>query len=510
MLLTLRILARLFLVLLLAQALPACETTTIEPVYYGGIEGLVVDAATNLPIANAVITTNPATSSITTDSEGKFSLPNLVVGKYALAVRKTDFKTETVNVQVGEGPAVAVKVPLEKASGTNRRPNPPSNPSPAERATNQATRLTLRWRVTDPDKTDSLRSEVVLYESNSTDRRQLLTNSRDTTITVNDLKYNTIYFWQVTVRDKAGETVRGDVWSFQTGVLPDNRYLFVRETAGNTDIYSSDEAGANLLRLTKSVFVETAPQLSPNRDLIAYTSNALGQYQLYTMRRDGSDPRLITPYGIPVEGYGNAGLAYRWSPDGSQLIYASYDKLWRVNRDGTGLTQLATAPAGRHFRECDWATQGNRIVVQTVGANLYDAELYLLNADGSGLTQLIGNLPGRLDSPSFSINGSMILYSRDVDGYENANGRQLNAHIFMQRLDGTGVVDLSAALATGTNTGKIAGTNDVYPHFSPNGAKVIFMNVSNDNLSAPEVWTMDLDGRNRARLFQNASLPDWK
>ncbi|TGE18633.1 carboxypeptidase regulatory-like domain-containing protein [Hymenobacter elongatus] len=511
MLLSLRAVFRLLLFLVLGQTLSACEDATIEPAKYGSLEGVVLDASTNTALVNAVVTTNPATSSFTTDAEGKFYLPSLPVGKYAISVRKTDFKTESVNVQVGEGTLTEVRIPLEKASGSNRRPNAPTKPSPADQALGQATKVTLRWRVTDPDKGDSLRSDVVLFESNSLNRRQLLTNARDTTVTVSDLKYNTTYFWQVTARDKAGETVHGDVWSFQTGSLPDNRFLYTRQVDGNTDIYSSDNAGTSLLRLTSSVFIETAPQLSPIRTRIAYASNVTGRYQLYTMNRDGSDQRQITPDMVPVEGYNNFGIGYRWSPDGSQLIYASYDKLWRVNRDGTGLVQLATAPNGRHFRECDWSAQNNKILVQTVGSNVYDAELYTLNADGTGLTQVIGNLPGRMDSPSYSIDGRMILYSRDVDGYEHASGRQLNAHIIMQRPDGTGLIDLSTGVSgTSTNTGKPAGTNDLFPRFSPDGAKVIFVNTSNDNQSPPEVWMMDLDGRNRTRLFQNASLPDWK
>ncbi|GAA3925313.1 hypothetical protein GCM10022406_09170 [Hymenobacter algoricola] len=497
------------LVLLLSHFVLACETNTIEPAYYGALEGTVVDGSSgSKPLANVVITTNPATTSFTTDAQGKFTLPNLLVGKYALSIRKTDYKTETVNVQVQEGTPTLVTVVMEKASGSNRRPNAPSNPTPANGAAGQPSRLTLKWRVTDPDAGDSLKSDVLIYESNSLDQKQVLTNSRDTVVTI-DVKYNTTYFWQVTVRDKAGETVRGDVWRFQTSALPDNRYLYVREVGGNTDIYSSDNAGNNLTRLTTSAFLETAPQLSPTRDRIAYTSNATGRYQLYTMNRDGSDSRQITPGMIPVEGYGNYGLAYHWSPDGSQLIYASNDKLWRINRDGTGLVQVATAPAGRNFRECDWTAQSNRIIVQTVGTNIYDAEFYIMNADGSNLAKVIDNLPGRLDSPSFSIDGSRLLYSRDVDGYEQVSGRQLNGHIFMQKLDGTGVVDLSPP-STGSITGKPAGTNDLFPRFSPDGAKVIFVNVNNDGISVPEIWIMDLDGKNRAKLFANATLPDWK
>ncbi|MEJ7662436.1 MAG: hypothetical protein WKG07_24155 [Hymenobacter sp.] len=227
------------------------------------------------------------------------------------------------------------------------------------------------------------------------------------------------------------------MWSFQTKGLPDNRFLFVRTVNGNADVYSSNETGGNLVQLTSSAFVETAPRLSPNLDLVAYTSNATGQFQLYTMGRDGSNKRRITT--LSAEGYNNAGVGYCWSPDGAQLLYAHYDQLYRVNRDGTGLVQIATAPAGRHFRECDWTAQGGgRIAVQTVGPNVFDSEILLGNADGSGLAPLVGNLPGRVDSPTFSIDGRTVAYTHDAAGFDDAGGRQLDARIYLQRLDGLG------------------------------------------------------------------------
>jgi TolB protein len=487
-------------------ALSACQENLVEPVYFGTITGTVLDARTNLPIANASVTTNPATSSYVTTSNGKFVIENVPTGRVAITISKPDYTQVVANVTVSNGQTADVSVLLSKVVSTSSIA-PPVQVAPSNQATNQPVEVPLKWkRPVNTALSDSLRYDVVLYESNNLNQRILLNNSKDTVVTATGLLYNTTYYWQVTARNPAGASSRSPVWSFQTAPLPDNRYLFARTSSGNTDIYSSDNTGGSLVRLTTSAAIETAPQLSPLRDIVAYTSNATGQYQLYTMNRDGSNQRQIT--ALSVEGYSNAGVGYRWSPDGAQLIYAHYDQLYRINRNGSGLTLLATAPAGRHFRECDWTAQGNRLVIQTIGSNPYDSELYLYNVDGTNPVLFVSNLPGRVDSPSFSVDGRNIVYTRDIAGFNSPAGRQLDSHIFIQRIDGTSTQDVS--LGTGTTAVKIPGTNDLTPRYSPDGFRLIFVNRANDDLSPPELWTVNLDGTGRAKLFTNAFLPDWK
>ena len=488
-----------------AVLLSACEETTVEPLTYGNVTVTVLDAATNQPLANTGISTNPATGSYLTDAQGQLTIAQVPAGLAAVTARRAGYTQLTTNVTIATGQTQSVVLQLEKTTAA-APPSPPGRPTPAPGATGQPAAVLLGWRPTGAAKGDSLRYDVSLFESNNLNQRSLLTNSKDTTVTATGLLFNTTYYWQVTARNPAGASARSQVWSFQTGPLPDNRYLFARTSAGNTDIYSSDNAGASLVRLTTSAAVETAPQLSPLRDIVAYTSNATGQYQLYTMNRDGSNQRQIT--ALSVEGYSNAGVGYRWSPDGSQLIYAHYDQLYRINRDGSGLTLLATAPTGRHFRECDWTAQGNRLVVQTIGVNPYDSELYTYNADGTNPLLLVSNLPGRVDSPSFSIDGRSVVFTRDFDGFNSATGRQLNAHIFITRLDGTSTLDVTSG-ALSTNS-KPVGTNDLTPRYSPDGFRLIFVNRVNDDLSPPELWVVNVDGSGRAKLFANAFLPDWK
>ncbi|HEY4650523.1 MAG TPA: fibronectin type III domain-containing protein, partial [Pontibacter sp.] len=391
----------------------------------------------------------------------------------------------------------------QSETANTNMPGPARNPEPAENALNQATAVTLRWSRPETAKgADTLFTyDVYLYESGSPQKQLIKESISDTSVVVNNLKYNTTYFWQVLVKNSSGKTTNGPVWSFATQPMPVARYVFAREANGNFDIYSSDGTEANVFRLTDAFTREMWPVISPNRDKIAYSSNAGIEPHIYTMDRDGYNKRQLTT--IPVVGYHNQGIGFAWSPDGGQLIYANYENLYRIDRNGTGLKLLAKAPAGRHFRMLDWTASGDKIVAQTIGSNINDSEIYMLDADGSNMTLLIGNLPGRVESPSFYIDGAKVLYTRDVDGFENTEGRQLNARIFVRNVASGAEVDLSA--------GKPAGTNDLFPRYSPDGARVIFVNASNDGQDPGSVWIMDAaDGKNRQKLFDNATMPDWK
>ena len=496
-----------FLVFMCWLGLVACEPSQVEPAYYGTLTVTVLDGSTSQPLANVAISTTPATGSFATDAKGQVTITQVPIGLVSISARRASYDAATGTATITDGQTQSVVLLLNKTTSA-APPGAPVRPTPAVGATGLPTTVQLSWHpAVGVSASDSLRYDVVLFESNNLNQRTLLTSRKDTTVAATGLLYNTTYYWQATARNLAGATTRGPIWSFQTGALPDNRYLYARTVSGNTDIYSSDALGNSLLRLTTAATVETAPQLSPNRDLIAYASNATGQFQLYTMNRDGSNQRRITT--LSAEGYNNTGVGYHWSPDGSQLIYAHYDQLYRINRDGTGLLLLTTAPVGRHFRECDWTVQnGGRLVVQTMGVNPYDSEIYLYNVDGTGPMLLVSNLPGRVDSPSFSVDGNTVLYTHDVAGLNDPTGRQLDSHLFAQPISGATVVDVTAGAGSGAS--KVLGTNDLTPRYSPTGFQIIFVNRENTDLTAPEVWICDIDGKNRTRVFSNAFLPDYK
>lgn len=99
----------------------------------------------------------------------------------------------------------------------------------------------------------------------------------------------------------------------------------------------------------------------------------------------------------------------------------------------------------------------------------------------------------------------------DINDFRNDQGRQINAHIFELYLPGKGLQDLSGTTSsTGNNTLKPEGTNDLDPRYSPNGQKIIFTNVINDDKSTPSLYKADLSGKSREKIISNAEMGFWR
>ncbi len=483
-------------VLFLTLLLTGCIEDKVEPILVGSIQGLVITKALAEPIQDVEITTAPVTSVVYTDANGSFLINNVPEGEYTVIARVEGYTHEAVKVNVIQNKITEVTIKL--STGSLLAP-PPELPVPASGSDRQALALTLKWAITNTSD-DSLEFAVRIYESNEVTPVISVEGLRDTIYAVGGLKYNTTYYWQVDVKSSTNYITAGELWTFKTIPFPDNHIVFTLRREGTYDLYSSNLAGDSLTRITYSNGYKFRPMFNHNRNLVAFSSNGQIDYHIYLMNSDGSEVRQIT--NLPIAGFHNQGIGFSWSPDNGKFIYSNYDKLYRIDKDGVNLTHVATAPEGRNFRACDWTVIGNKIVVETVGSAVYDSEIYLMNADGSDSVRLVDNLPGIIESPSFSIDAKEILFTRDVSGFESEEGRQLNAHILILNLDTQTTSDVSIS--------KPAGTNDLQPRFSPDGAKIIFVNAANDGSGSKSIWIMDRNGTNRQKLFDNAEMPYWQ
>lgn len=481
----------------------SCKEEIVDPTYYGGISGVVEDSETGEPLSNVSITTSPSTTSITTAEDGQFTLSDLETGEYSIIAEKDNYTKKSTVITVEKNKIVSASIQLKEKSSSeeNQLPLKPVLVSPNDNSTDQNISLALSWYSTDENE-DTLHYDVYIISPGISEKYLVLENSIDTSVVLEDLDYSATYYWQVVVTDDIGDDVNGDIWSFTTKEFPENPVIYTSNTNGNYEIYSAtiDTVNQEIVQLTKTNSNEFWPRFNPTRDLIAFVSDKEIDKHIYTMSIDGKDIYQVTQ--LPVAGLHNNGIGFCWSPDGNNLFYSNYNKIYRISKDGNNLTKIADAPQDRNFREIDITSSGDKLTVLTIGQNFYDSEIYILNTDGTNMKMVVDNLEGAVQNPNFTIDGKSLIYTHDISGHSSLTNRMLDNRIFTVTLDSLEVKDISI--------NKSNGTNDLNPKISSNGAKIIFENVSNDNSNGGEIMIMNLDGSNRRKLNINGGMPDWK
>jgi len=490
------------IVLLLVSS---CREDRIQPTLFGSMVGTVIRDADNVAVNNAIISTTPPTSLILTDEFGRFALNDIEPGTYTIRAEKEGFAPEVESVTVFEEKTANVIIKLAPDTLSNVPPVAPNSPMPEDNAMEQEVDLMLSWTASDGDRNDELRYDVLLCTGNQTDCEMVGMDVLTDTFRLNDLKHNTVYFWQVVAKDKATE-VFSNIWSFQTKSFPNHRFVYSKFDGQKYDVFSTDDEG-NDIQLTFGAGSNYRPRISPDRQKIAFIGNSGIEPHLFVMDRDGQNIRQVTRE-VPIDGFNNFDLDFAWSPGSSQLLYMNNAMLYTINMDGTALKAIAQAPDGYTFSEVDWmfSTEGDRIVARVTGNTIYESDIFILDIEGNYLRQIFTDIPGGTGGLQFSIDGKFVLYTHDVSEFENAAGRQLDSHVFVKNLENNVTFDLSGIDFRGKETG----TNDLDPRFSPDGSKIIFVNTNNDGISVRNIMMMDIDGRNRTILFEGAEMPDWR
>jgi len=192
------------------------------------------------------------------------------------------------------------------------------------------------------------------------------------------------------------------------------------------DIYTANDDGSNLRRLTNYGVYTAEGTLSPDGQTIVFTSLKDGDLDIYTMRIDGSELKRLTFQ----PGYDGGPF---FSPDGKKIVYRAWHptdtalvnyrallsqrlvrpnrmELWVMNADGSDQHQI-TNLGGANFAPY-FTPDGRRIIFSSNYKNprSRNFELYLVNADGSGLEQ-VTNHPEFDGFPMFSPDGKSLVWA---------------------------------------------------------------------------------------------------
>ncbi len=93
-------------------------------------------------------------------------------------------------------------------------------------------------------------------------------------------------------------------------------------------------------------------RLHPRDRQVAYTAEAAGARQLFTLSLRGGYPTQLTASEKPISDP-------QWSPDGRRLAYVRDDEIWVVEADGSRQTRVVAKPGGG--RDARWSPDGRRL-----------------------------------------------------------------------------------------------------------------------------------------------------
>jgi len=206
---------------------------------------------------------------------------------------------------------------------------------------------------------------------------------------------------------------------------------------------------------------------------------------IFTMNPDGSDVKQLTT----IAANGGAACCGFWSPDGRQLLFAAQPagaptyQLWMMNADGSNQRQLLSDPNG-YDMEPSFSPDGSQIVFTRFNA-VFQGAIYRIQADGTGLTALADFSPNPDVSdfdPVYSPDGKAIAFdSRLRSGLIYA--------VFLMDPDGSHIRPASPAWLEAQ-----------MPDWSPDGENMIFSTRTSypPNTVTEQIWTMGTDADDAA------------
>ena len=224
---------------------------------------------------------------------------------------------------------------------------------------------------------------------------------------------------------------------------------------------------------------------APTTAKVVFSSNRDGNWDIWTMNPDGSDPMNLTQDAA-------ADFSPVWSPTGEQILFVSFRKggesLYLMDADGNNVRRVLDNWHSRS--EATWSPDGKRI------ASVSDAVLYIATIDGKSVEPVAQTGFGSVGDPAWSPNGKEIafIHYKSKQGYEL---RLLNVETLKQTV--------------------LLGELNKYPYkshpaWSPNGERIAFvlhkfraiLNPA-DAVAWQDEETIYVINRDRSRLRQLVS-----
>jgi Tol biopolymer transport system component len=179
---------------------------------------------------------------------------------------------------------------------------------------------------------------------------------------------------------------------------PDGTRIVFDRFGSTFEIYVMNADGSNQTQLTNSGYA-FSPRWSPDSSRITFNStrNGINNAEIYSMNADGSNQTRLTNNS-------SFDASPEWSPDGTRIVFKSVRdnniNIYVMNADGTSQTRLTNYPQDHDAVSPIFSPDGTRIMFPygySWGGELFDSQIYVMNADGSNLVRLTNTAAGNYE-----------------------------------------------------------------------------------------------------------------
>lgn len=223
---------------------------------------------------------------------------------------------------------------------------------------------------------------------------------------VNRASTETNDIFLITLQD---EVVNFVVPGGKPSIAPDGRtVLYDNDFSGDFEVFEVNIDGTDPHNVTNSPnSLEFYGVYSPDGTKIAFHSNRFGNFDIFVMNRDGTQVQQVTQNAADDQWPA-------WSPDSSQIAFASIRsgnfEIYSIDLNTDELIQISNNPGTDLWAA--WSPTGEWIAYQSNRDG--NQELYMGAADGSGETRLTDH-PSQDEWPSWGPS-EFIVFSSNRDG----------------------------------------------------------------------------------------------
>ena len=267
----------------------------------------------------------------------------------------------------------------------------------------------------------------------------------------------------------------------------DSRVAYVSETGPKDDrkkrLAIMDYDGANLKYLTESGSIVLAPRFSPDGSRVLYTSYESGFPRIYVLDIGSVQRRALE------SAEGTMSFAPRFSPSGQTVVYSlsqgGNTDIFSMDINSGQSVRLTNTPAIETAPS--FSPDGSRIVFESDRSG--SPQLYIMPATGGEATRISFG-EGRYGTPVWSPRGDLVAFTKQNKG---------RFHIGVMRTDGSEERLLTASFL------------DEGPTWAPNGRVIMFARETQGAGGSSSLYSVDISGRNLkpVRTPEGGSDPSW-